>query len=165
MKVPLAYKEREFLRDGAPRSAMTIPWGDVYTAFVSTGIPNIEVYMAMPPAQIAQTKRVRKLGWLLGLKAVQSLLKSQIGKRVQGPDASKRADTTAYVWGEVVHASGQSRALEIETPNGYELTVTAALGIAEHVLAKSPKGGYYTPSQLMGAEYVLSLPGVKRVRG
>ena len=162
--VPLAYKEREFLRDGVPRRAMTIPWGDVYTAYVSTGIPNIEVYMAAPPAQIAQTKRVRRLGWLLGLKPVQSLLKTQIGKRVAGPDASRRAATGAHVWGEVVHASGKGLALELDTPNGYELTVSASLGIAEHVLAKSPAGGYYTPSQLMGAEYVLSLPGVKLIR-
>jgi len=31
--------------------------------------------------------------------------------------------------------------------------------------AQRPIGGFYTPSRLMGADYVLRLPGVKRVGG
>ncbi len=38
--VPLAYKTRTFDHDGRSRTAMTIPWGDLYTAWVSTGIPD-----------------------------------------------------------------------------------------------------------------------------
>lgn len=162
--VPLAYKEREFLRDGAPRATMTIPWGDVYTAYVSTGIPNIEVYMALPASTIARIRRIRPFAFLFKLGLVQRIMKAQVEKKVRGPDAGKRGATGAHVWGEVVHASGKSFALELDTPNGYELTVTAALGIAEHVLAQGAAGGYYTPSQLMGPDYVLKLPGVKLVR-
>ena len=52
----------------------------------------------------------------------------------------------------------------MSTPNGYELTATAALGIVQRLLeGEKPQGGYYTPSMLMGPEYVLSLPGVKMV--
>ena len=54
--------------------------------------------------------------------------------------------------------------LELDTPNGYDITVTASLGIAEHVMKTKPAGGYYTPSQLMGADYVLGLPGVALVK-
>ena len=32
-----------------PVEAAPIPWGDAFTAFFSTGIPNIEVYIAAPP--------------------------------------------------------------------------------------------------------------------
>ncbi|MEO8445233.1 MAG: hypothetical protein ABI567_09540, partial [Gammaproteobacteria bacterium] len=32
--VPLAYRSRTFDYDGRPRTAMTIPWGDLYTAWV-----------------------------------------------------------------------------------------------------------------------------------
>jgi short subunit dehydrogenase-like uncharacterized protein len=46
-------------------------------------------------------------------------------------------------------------------PNGYDLTVTAGLGIALHLLEHDVEGGYYTPSLLMGAAYAASLPGVK----
>jgi short subunit dehydrogenase-like uncharacterized protein len=47
------------------------------------------------------------------------------------------------------------------TPNGYDLTVTASLGVVQYLLANEVEGGYYTPSLLAGAEFVLSLPGVE----
>ena len=65
-RVPLAWKTRTFERDGNKRFAMTIPWGDVYTAFVSTGIPNIEVYMGVPPVTAQRLRRLRWLAPVLG---------------------------------------------------------------------------------------------------
>jgi len=162
--VPLAYKVREFERRGELRTAMTIPWGDVFTATVSTGIPNVEVYMVLPARAIEVIQRLRPLAGLLGLAPLQGLLKWHIGRSVRGPDTDRRARSGSHVWGEVVHASGKSLQLELETPNGYELTAQAALGIASHVLDRRPEGGYYTPSQLLGPDYVLSLPGVRLVR-
>jgi len=47
------------------------------------------------------------------------------------------------------------------TPNGYDLTVTASLGIVDFLLNNDVEGGYYTPSLLMGADYAASLPGVE----
>jgi short subunit dehydrogenase-like uncharacterized protein len=46
------------------------------------------------------------------------------------------------------------------TPNGYDLTVTASLGIVEFLLGQAVEGGYYTPSLLMGSGYAATLPGV-----
>jgi short subunit dehydrogenase-like uncharacterized protein len=160
--VPTAHKVRDFMRDGTPRCAMTIPWGDVYTAYLSTGIPDIEVYMAMPPAVIARAQRWRALAPLLGFGPVQALLKSRVRSTIAGPDDTCRAATGSHVWGEARNAEGRTATLEIDTPNGYDLTVTAALGIAAHVLAAKPAGGYYTPTQLMGPDYVFTLPGVRR---
>jgi len=45
-------------------------------------------------------------------------------------------------------------------PNGYSLTVTASLGIVERLLRGEVPAGFRTPSQLMGADYITSLPGV-----
>lgn len=160
-RVPLAWKTRTFERDGEQRFAMTIPWGDVYTAFVSTGIPNIEVYMGVPPATAGRLRRLRLLGPLLGLSPVQALLKAQVAKRVRGPSESTRGKTGCVVWGEARDAEGREIKRRLRTPNGYEITVTAALGIVERLLGgERPAGGYYTPSKLMGANYVLGLPGV-----
>lgn len=159
-RVPLAWKTRRFVRDGESRTAMTIPWGDVYTAYLSTGIPNIEVYMAVPPSTITRLRRLRWLGPLLGSAWVQGLLKRGIARKVRGPTDSQRASTVTHVWGEVRGpASGQARA-RLVVPNGYELTVTAALGVVEHLLGGTGESGFRTPSQLLGAGYVLSLPGV-----
>lgn len=161
-KVPLAWKWRYFTREGERRSTMTIPWGDVYTAFVSTGIPDVEVYMAVPPGTIRRTRRLRWLGPLLGARPVQNFLKAQVEKKVRGPSETTRASTHSYLWGEVRDAAGHLLARQLRTPNGYRLTVDASLGIVRRLLKGTPPApGYYTPSQLMGADYVLSLPGVQ----
>ncbi len=159
VEVPFAWKTRTFTRDGLQRSAMTIPWGDVYTAYVSTGIPNIETYMALPAKTIARARWLRHLKPLLGLASVQAFLKSRAGA-VAGPDAQRRAATQSHIWGEVRNASGAEERLMLTTPNGYALTVQSSLAMAEHVHRAKPAGGYYTPSLLMGADFVLGLPGV-----
>jgi short subunit dehydrogenase-like uncharacterized protein len=161
-EVPLAWKTREFDRDGKPRSAMTIPWGDVYTAYVSTGIPNIEVYMTVPPATIRRAQRLRMIQPLLGLGIVQRFLKGQVDRSVRGPSAQRRQSSDSVIWGEVRDASGAEFRRLLLTPNGYDLTVTASLGIVSRLLTGDrPAGGFRTPSLLMGADYVLSLPGVR----
>jgi short subunit dehydrogenase-like uncharacterized protein len=160
-KVPLAWKTRTFERDGKPRTAMTIPWGDVYTAYLSTGIPDIEVYMTVPPATIGRVRKLRLIQPLLGLGPVQRFMKARVEAGVRGPDASKRERTDTVVWGEVRNAAGREVTRRLRTPNGYDLTVTASLGIVQRLLASPAPAGFATPSQLMGADYVLSLPGVQ----
>ena len=166
-RVPLAWKTRTFERAGEAgierRTAMTIPWGDVYNAFVSTDIPNIEVYMAASPKTIANVRRLRLLGPLLRTRPVQNLLKHRVEKSVRGPSQAKRESSVTHIWGEVRDASGREMQMQLRTPNGYALTVTASLGIVERLLRSDAPAGYRTPSQLMGADYVLSLPGVQRM--
>ncbi|MEO8801786.1 MAG: saccharopine dehydrogenase NADP-binding domain-containing protein [Rudaea sp.] len=165
VNVPLAWKSRSFERDGKSRAAMTIPWGDVYTAHVSTGIPNIETYMVVPPKTIANARRMRYLQALLKLGFVQNYMRRRVERTTPGPSADRRNKTGSYVWGEVRNLAGREIKLALSAPNGYDLTVTASLGIAEHLLAMTspPSGGYFTPSQLMGADYVLKLPGVRLI--
>ncbi|MBS0212949.1 MAG: saccharopine dehydrogenase NADP-binding domain-containing protein [Proteobacteria bacterium] len=161
VRVPLAWKTRSFERDGQARSAMTIPWGDVYTSFVSTGIPNVEVYMAVSPRTIANVRRLRLLGPLLRSGIVQGLLKRRVERRVRGPSDARRGNTLTHVWGEARDAQGRQARRHLVVPNGYTLTVDAALGIVERVLAGDVPAGFRTPSQLMGADYVMGLPGVR----
>ena len=162
--VPLAYKTRTFDRDGKPRTAMTIPWGDLYTAFVSTGIPDIETYLVASPKGIATARRANWLRPLLGWRLVVRFLQRRIQARVTGPTDETRARTRSRIWGEATNPQGEQRRVEIDTPNGYDLTVTGALGIVQHLLNTAVPGGFYTPAMLMGADYVLTLPGVRRLR-
>lgn len=158
-RVPLAWKTRSFERDGQPRTAMTIPWGDVYTATVSTGIANVEVYMAAPPATIRRLRRLRLFGPLLGSAPLRWLLRRGLGK-VRGPSQDKRARTQTHVWGEVRDDAGREAKRHLVVPNGYAFTVDAALGIVAHLLEGTQESGYRTPSQLMGRDYVETLAGV-----
>ena len=158
--VPPAWKSRKIPFAPGERTAVTIPWGDVYTAFVSTGVPNIEVYMAMPPGRIAQMRRMKFFGPLLGLGFVKSIIRKRIEKNISGPSPEKRAATGSELWGEAVSADGRRVSAVMSAPNGYDLTVTAGLAITRYVLETDVEGGYFTPSLLMGAEFAETLPGV-----
>lgn len=164
--VPLAYRTRTFLRGDKPRTAMTIPWGDVFTAFITTGIPDIEAYITASPKAIANARRLNWIRPLLGIPAVTRFIQRRLESSVRPPSSSTRAKTNAHIWGEATAADGRVARLELETPNGYELTVTASLGVVERLLNRDlspPRRGYVTPSQLMGPRYVLGLPGVTLV--
>lgn len=167
VEVDHAFREREIdFGDGKPRSAVTIPWGDVSTAYHTTGIPNIEVYMSMPPDRIAQLRRANRLRWLLRLGFVQSRLKARAERGAPGPDAAARERSPTWVWGEAQAPSGEARTARIKVANGYEVTVHASLGVLERLLAYGAKGltGHRTPSQIVGSEFVEALPGSGRIR-
>jgi len=159
--VPLAWKTRTIPFAHAQRQGVTIPWGDVFTAHISTGVPDIEVYISVPPAAIANLRRLRWIQPVLGLGPVQSFMKKRIEKRISGPSENTRKDSFSQLWGEVKSADGRSASATMTAPNGYDLTVTASLGIVQYLLENDVEGGYYTPSLLMGSGYAATLPGVE----
>ncbi|MFC1776576.1 saccharopine dehydrogenase family protein [Pseudomonadota bacterium] len=158
--VPLAWKTREIPFEHGKRLAVTIPWGDVFTAYISTGVPDIEVYMSAPPSAILRMKRLRMVKPLLSMQWVQNMMKRRIDRSVSGPEAGERKNTEMHLWGEVSSADGRSVSATMTTPDGYDVTVTASLGIVEYLLENDVEGGFYTPSLLMGADYGTRLPGV-----
>ncbi|WP_028079870.1 saccharopine dehydrogenase family protein [Solimonas soli] len=157
--VPLAYHVRRIDFGDGEKLAMTIPWGDVCTAYFSTGIPNIEVFIPGSPAMIANARRANYFRWFLGLGFVQRFLKNRIGKTVKGPNAAQRDKLPTYVWGEARNAAGATKTARIKVANGYALTVTGALAVVDFLAQGRPAGGAYTPSKLCGADLVARLPG------
>jgi short subunit dehydrogenase-like uncharacterized protein len=167
IEVDHAFREREIdFGDGKAHSAVTIPWGDVSTAYHTTGIANIEVYMSMPTDRIAQLRRANRLRWLLRLGFVQSRLKARASRGAPGPDAVARERSPTWVWGEAQAPSGEACTARIKVANGYDVTVHAALGVLERLLAHGAEGlrGHRTPSQVVGSEFVETLPGSGRIR-
>ena len=157
--VPQAYKTRRIDFGDGEKLAMTIPWGDVSTAYATTGIPNIEVYIPASPTMVARARNVRRIAWLLRSRAVQNFIKWRIEKSITGPSAEKRYAQPTFVWGEATNARGDKRVARIKTANGYSLTVTGALTVVEHMLTYNGPGGAFTPAKLMGPELVTRLPG------
>lgn len=157
--VPLAYHTRRIDFGDGEKLAMTIPWGDVATAYFTTGIPDIEVYIPASPRMVSNARRANYMRWLVRIGAVQAFLKRRIEQAVKGPDEATRERLPTYVWGEATNAKGQKKTARIRTANGYSLTVTGALAVVEHLLANRPAGGSYTPSRLVGADLVARLPG------
>ncbi len=158
--VPLAWKTRDIPFADGDRHGMTIPWGDVYTAYLSTGIPDVSVYLAVPPKVSARVRRMNKWRRLLALGPVKRAVMRRIQRQTPGPDEGKRASTISRVWGEVANPDGKSVSGELHTPNGYDLTVDASVSISERVMQmNSQYSGYFTPSLLLGRDFVLDLKG------
>jgi short subunit dehydrogenase-like uncharacterized protein len=99
VRVPHGFRERDIDFGAGVKSAVTIPWGDVSTAWFTTGIPNIEVYIPMSPGRIASLRRLNWVGGLLKFGFVQSILKSQATKGPPGPDEDARRRHRTFVWG------------------------------------------------------------------
>ena len=148
--------------NGQLRPCMSIPWGDVSTAFHTTGIPNIETFIGSSTGQIRLAKLGNYLGGLLRNGAVQSFLQKQIAKRVTGPDETTRQRARTHVWGKVWNAKGQTVETRLHGPEGYTLTALAALIITKKVLNGDWKAGYQTPAGLYGADLILEIGGVTR---
>lgn len=163
LKVPLAYTVRRIDFGDGEKSAMTIPWGDVSTAFYTTGIPNIEVFVPASPRLIANARRANLVRPLMKLSWVQERLKARVGKKVVGPDAEARAKLPAYVWGEVRNDCGEIRTARLRTANGYSLTAAGALAVMDFIRRQQPAAGAYTPAKLAGAGLVEQLPGSGKI--
>ena len=57
-----------------------------------------------------------------------------MAKRVRGPSEATRGKTGCVVWGEASDSQGGRCHRRLRTPDGYELTVTASLGIVQRLL-------------------------------
>ena len=117
----------------------------------------------MPPKAIARLRRLRRLAPLLRLGPVQSFLRRRIERGISGPSDERRAATDVQLWGCVESADQRRVTATMRTPNGYDLTVSASLALARHLLENGVEGGYYTPSLLMGPGFAERLEGVSLV--
>lgn len=151
------------------RRVGAVPWGDVVTAYRSTGIGDITVYTKVP-ASMAGPGRVARLRTalvqkLLGYRVIHDIASRMVGARVAGPSPDTREATGVEVWGEVRDAAGGSRSGTLVGPNGYDLTADAVVRAAGYVLAgRGPAGpiapGAHTPSSALGADFARELTGV-----
>jgi short subunit dehydrogenase-like uncharacterized protein len=163
--VPADYKTRVIDFGRGPVTASAIPWGDVSTAFYSTGIPNIEVYTALSITAHRLMAASRYLGPLLESYAAQRILKRLVRSQPPGPSDAERARGFSLVWGEVANDAGERRISRLRGPEGYTLTALSALAIVDKVLAGHAPAGFQTPSRAYGADFILEIPGVTREDG
>jgi short subunit dehydrogenase-like uncharacterized protein len=143
------------------RPAMTIPWGDVASAYHTTGIPNIEVRIGVPRRRAAAVRRWRWLLPVASLPPVQALGRWWIRRTVQGPGQAELSNGRIEFFGRASHRSGQVAEALLLTPNGYQLTADAALSVLEAVLEGRVGPGFHTPARALGADFVRQLPGIE----
>lgn len=141
---------------------MSIPWGDISTAYFTTGIPDIETYTGISPKAYYVLKGQFLFNWLLRKNFMRKFIKNKISQRPAGPSDEQREKAISLVWGKVINSEGKAASVRLSGPEGYTLTTHSALIIAQKVLSGNFIKGYQTPGSAYGEKLVLEIPGVRR---
>lgn len=156
--VPADRRRRQVEFADGRATVHAIAWGDVSTAYHSTGIGDIVVYAALPAAIAPVMALAQVAGAATRTRLVQSLLKGAVG-RLPGPSAETRAKTQGQLWGQVTDGAGKSATGTITTLDPYDLTADSVVRIAQRLGTGTIAPGAYTPSQALGADFVRDLDG------
>jgi len=160
--VPLAYEDKIIDFGKKERLCVTIPWGDVFTAYHSTKIENIKVYTGVSEKTLKSLRTYRKFKVLAKTKIAQWGFEKVIKSKIDGPSAIKRATCITHLWGKVTDSTtNQSVTAELTTPESYHLTALTAIESTIRVLKGKAKPGYQTPVTAFGKDFVLTFDKVK----
>ena len=141
---------------------MSIPWGDISTAYFTTGIPNIETYAGISPKAYSILKLQPLFNWLLRTSFVRNFLKKKIDARPAGPDDEMRSKASSLVWGQASNDTDRTATVRSRGPDGYTLTTHSSLIITKKILEGNFQPGYQTPASAYGEDLVMEIPGVYR---
>lgn len=137
-------------------------WGDVATAFHSTGVPNIEAYMYFPSIARKMMRASASLGWLLYNRPAKNIIKALIGLLPPALLLSRTQMGFSLLIGEAYDENGAHIRAKLRTPEAYYFTAQTSVTIIERVLAGDFKVSFQTPSMAYGADFVLEFDGVQR---
>ena len=151
------------------RTVLPIPWGDLETAFRTTGIANITTYMGVPsaPARLLAralpfTSRVMPpLMRALSRPRVRGAVLSVIDAFVSDPNAREREAGRCFLWARARAADERTCEAWLDTADGYAFTARSAVLALERVLKERPRGAL-TPAGAFGADFVLEVEGSVR---
>ncbi len=161
VRVPNAWQAMQLQFPSVTRQVMTVPWGDVSSAFYTTGIPNIRVYASTTSRQIRHLRRFRRLLPLIKSAPVQWLGQRLIERRIKGPNVSMRANGIAEFWGRVTDDNRRIAEATLVTPEGYSLTSQTAIEIVRRTLAGEVAVGFNTPAKAFGEDFIEKFDGVR----
>ena len=161
-QVPPAWKIKDVDFGRGPVTATSVGWGDVATAFHSTGVPNIEAYMVFPAIMRNFMRASRYLGWLLYNRPAKNFIKTLIGLLPPGPSEKQNKEGFSLIIGKARNEKGEEIRAKLRTPEAYHFTAQTSIAIVERILAGNFKTGFQTPSMAYGADFVLSFDGVTR---
>jgi saccharopine dehydrogenase (NAD+, L-lysine-forming) len=155
--VPVGHSTRVVHFPSGAKSVLSLPWGDLSTAYRSTGIPNITTHMRVPvPAGLIGTGQ-RLFSPIMRTELGQRVGKSLVGL-VTGPGERRRAVSRCEFWGEVRDAAGRTATVTMTGPNTYSLTADAVVRAALRISSATP--GAHTPATAFGAGFVRELDGI-----
>ncbi len=160
--IPLGQGAKNFtFNNGKQRTAAPIPWGDLATAYRTTGIPNITTYNTMRVTPM-QARLMPLARGLLAVGPIRRLAQAIVARRVTGPGEQTRQTAKSYIYARAANGDGKQAEAWLETMEGYRLTAAAGVRIVEKILAGQAPAGTPTPAQAFGADFILEIEGSKR---
>ncbi|MGC8855882.1 MAG: saccharopine dehydrogenase family protein [Anaerolineae bacterium] len=145
VSVPPAWNVKKVDFGRGPVTTVSIGWGDVATAYYSTGIPNVETYMAFPRRAIDFMSLSRWLGPLLYTRTSKTLLKWMVDTFLPaGPSAPQRQKGLSILLGEVNDDQGRRAITRLQTPEGYSHQSNHSHHCAAHP-RRGPQAGIPDP--------------------
>ncbi len=158
---PTGYKGKWIDFGKLKQFAMTIPWGDISTAYSTTGIPNIETYAGASKSVYYVMKLQFFFNPILRTKFVKNSLQKYADDKITGPNEQHFQNGKSLIYGKVTNEKGEFVEARIETLEGYRLTAEASVLITQKVLELRGGSGYQTPAELFGHELILEIEGSK----
>lgn len=150
---PIGEKVFEKSIGGKNYYGISIPWGDVVSAYYSTGIENITVYLGVNRFIFHTRKFLLPLIKILRFKFVKKTVIQLIKMFVIGPNEEKRSKVKSYILTTASNES-ESKTDISRVMEGYNLTKIGAAAAVEKVLAGIDKKGTLTPAMAFGEDFV-----------
>lgn len=160
--VPVGAVEHAFDYGEGPSRSVAMSMPELATAFRTTGIGNIEAHVEANRVERAAFQLAARSSWLLRNPFSQIALQTAVELMPDGPSEDVRGQTTRAVVVEAEDRAGRTTWARAVTPEAYRFTATAALSIAARVLREDFRPGAETPARVYGADFLLSLEGVRR---
>ena len=136
---PLAARARRIDLGAGPVVATAFPLGEVAALYHSTGVPNVDAHVVLPPAA---RLALRYLGPRLRHLPLRRLLPRT------GPSPAELAHSRSLVWAELRSPDARVETARLETENPYAFTVRSALAAVRRLIGSAPERGFQTPSSL-----------------
>jgi short subunit dehydrogenase-like uncharacterized protein len=163
--VPVCTLERYFDYGSGEFRGTAVSMPDVFTAYLTTGIPNIEVYTEANVFERAYYQVASNFAWLLSTPSWQRVLEFQAKFLPAEPLGTDTESSERIIVAEAEDDSGRRVRSVLFTPDGYQFTPVVALAIVQRILAGEFRPGFQTPAGVYGADFVLALDGVSRQDG
>lgn len=159
---PPGWKSRRIDFGYQTKTALTIPWGDIVTAYHTTGIPNIEMYSGLNRPERVMVKSIQYIGWLYEFDSIRRTVSELVQRFKSGPSSTERDRDRSGVWGEARDDTGNVVEARLVCPGGYDIVEQAPVAIARRILDGDASAGFETPAGAYGPDLILDVDGVVR---
>ena len=161
-RIPVGRLERQFDYGEGQRASFAITLADVFTAYLTTGIPNIEGYFEASLGARAAGAVAVGFAATLGATRLRTLLDFGFSAWPERPSTDARGSVKQVIVAEAEDGWRRSRRLRMTTDDGYSFAAGAAAAVLRRAICGDWAPGFQTPGKLYGSGLALSIPGTYR---